>query len=149
VFLATQFARRDKLTDEEYRRFGMPYDMIVLDAVRGEADFVLLHIHGAEPMFDLMASLGVDIVNWHDRETAPSLSEGLARMATGAICGGIARGRPLAYGEPEEVVAQIEDAVTQTKGRRLIVGAGCVTLVSTPDSNIRAACQAAAEHRYE
>jgi uroporphyrinogen decarboxylase len=142
IFFATQFARRDKLTDDEYARFGLPFDMQVLDAVRRRS-LILLHLHGRDPMFELCREFDADIVNWHDRETSPTLGEGLARLDRGAVLGGVCRADPLGYGSPMEVAEQVRDSVEQTAGRRLILGAGCVTLVSTPAENIEALTRAA------
>lgn len=141
VFFATQFASRDRLSDEEYRRFGVAFDVPVLDAVRPRTGLVLMHLHGTNPMFALANEYGVDIVNWHDRETTPSLAEGQAQFR-GAVSGGLARDWPLAHGTPDDVAAQVRDAIRQTGGRRLIIGAGCVTLTTTPPANIAAARQA-------
>lgn len=143
IFFATQFAERETLTDDEYSSFGLPYDLRVLEAARSTADVLLLHLHGREPMFDLCDQYDADIVNWHDRETTPALDEGLARLARGAVLGGVGRRDPLAHGTPDAVRAQVRDAMARTNGRRLILGAGCVTLVTTPHENIRALMDAA------
>ncbi len=45
-------------------------------------------------------------------------------------------------GDPAEVRAQVADAIAQTGGRRLIVGTGCVTPITSPTANIRAAREA-------
>ncbi len=138
IFFATQFAQRDILADEEYESFGVPFDLAVLEAARPAADVILLHLHGLEPMYDLCGRYDADIVNWHDRETAPSLAEGLAQLDRGAVLGGIGRRAPLAEGSPEEVTSQARQAIEATGARRLIVGAGCVTLVTTPEENLLA-----------
>jgi uroporphyrinogen decarboxylase len=57
----------------------------------------------------------------------------------GAVCGGVSREATMLRGAPEDVRREIADALTQTGGRRLIIGTGCVTLVTTPESNLRAA----------
>jgi uroporphyrinogen decarboxylase len=145
IFFATQFASRDRLADEEHHRFGLAHDMPVLDAVRARAQVILVHLHGTRPMFELTDDYDADLVNWHDRETEPDLATGLARLRRGAVLGGLCRGRPLAYGHPSEVADQVRDSIERTGERRLVVGAGCVTLTSTPTENIRAACEAARE----
>ena len=88
IYFATQFASQDLLSEEQYREFGVPYDRMVLDAVAGKADFVLLHAHGKRPMFDLLADYPVQVINWHDRTAGPTLAEGQQRFA-GAVAGGI------------------------------------------------------------
>ncbi len=148
IFFATQFASRDRLTDEEYRRFGVPFDMPVVDTMRPHTDLILLHLHGTNPMFELANEYGVEVVNWHDRETSPSLAEGLARFRKGAALGGLLR-TDLVDGTREGVAAQARDAIEQTGGQRLIVGVGCVTLTTTPPANIAAARDAVLGHGRE
>ena len=76
-------------------------------------------------------------INWHDRQTAPSLREARERFS-GCLAGGLDEDGPLAAGSPEECAAQVRDAVDQTGGRRLIVAAGCVALIDAPEANLRA-----------
>jgi uroporphyrinogen decarboxylase len=139
IFFAAQLARTDLLTAEEYRRHGLAFDMPILDAVRPHADLVLLHLCGENVMFDLTRDYAPDAVNWHDQTTPPALSDALARLPRGAVVGGLDRGAHLERGTPEAVRRAVEAAVAATGGRRLIVGAGCVTLVTTPPENLRAA----------
>lgn len=141
IFFATQFASHDLLGDDEYRRFGVEYDMPVLESVRDRARFVLLHLHGTNPMFGLTSAYPVQIVNWHDRETEPSLAEGKRLFPNGAVCGGIDR-NVVDDASPDDVHASVQDALAQTDDRGLIVSTGCVALTTTPEANIRAARQA-------
>jgi uroporphyrinogen decarboxylase len=109
----------------------------VLDAAAG-CWFNMLHIHGVDVMFDLLAGYGVlQAVNWHDRETSPSLGEGL-RKITGAVCGGLARWDDLLRGDPQRIRQRVADAIDQTGGRRIIVSSGCVSPVTMPLRNLRA-----------
>jgi uroporphyrinogen decarboxylase len=100
----------------------------------------VLHLHGTNVMFDLLADYPVQIINWHDRETWPALSEA-QDLFTGAVCGGLQRWDVVVRGTPEQVQEQARDAIEQTAGRRFVLGTGCVTPVVAPDSNIRAVRQ--------
>jgi len=74
IFFATQMATSKYFNLEEFREFGEPYDLEVLKAIRAvKPDFILLHIHGVNIYFDALAKYPVDVLNWHDRRTAPSL----------------------------------------------------------------------------
>jgi uroporphyrinogen decarboxylase len=169
VFFATQLARRDRLTDVEYETFGVPYDLQVLAAGRGRGP-LLLHLHGQEPMFELADRYDADIVNWHDRQTPPSLADGHRRSGR-VVLGGIDQAL-LAHGDPAQVADQVRQAVHaldqagapssgdngagmgagrgegkgagrgEGKGAGLIVGTGCVALVTTPEANLTAAREA-------
>ena len=140
IFLALQHATYDLLSAAEYREFGRPYDLRVLAAAEG-LWFNMLHLHGNNVMFDLVADYPVQAINWHDRETPPSLKEALGRFP-GALIGGIHRLETMVRGTPEEVQAEVQEALEQTAGRRLIVGTGCVLFLTTPLSNLRAAREA-------
>lgn len=137
LFFATQMAQPALATEEQLRTWGIPYDQQVLNAVRGHTDFLLLHIHGDEIYFDPpVQAYPVDAVNWHTRIAGPSLQEALTRFS-GAVVGGLTED-VLVSGQPAEVRAQAADAIAQTGGRRIIVGAGCVTPITTPEENIQA-----------
>lgn len=142
IFLAVQHAGRTLLADDEYRTFGVENDMQILEAAGGW--FNVLHLHGNHVMFDLAATYPVQVINWHDRETPPSLAGGQARFK-GAVCGGIRQWQTMVRGAPESVRAEVRQAVQSTGGRRLIIGTGCVTPITAPLSNIRAARQAVEE----
>jgi uroporphyrinogen decarboxylase len=119
----------------------------VLEAIRGaKPDFIFLHIHGLDIYFDELMNYPVQVLNWHDRRTAPSLKEAreILRAAGNrkAIAGGIDEWNVLAEKSREAVIAQARDAITQAGERGFILAAGCVTLVDTPEENIRAVVDA-------
>lgn len=142
VFLAMQHASVTKLTEAEYKTFGVPYDLQILEAAGGW--FNLLHLHGSDVMFDLAASYPAQAINWHDLETPPTLAEGKTRFG-GAVCGGIKQWETMVRGTPQAVKAEVKAAIAATGGRRLIIGTGCVTPITAPTSNIKAARQAVEE----
>jgi len=142
LFFATQLASHDLLSTDEYRAFGLEYDRQVLDAIRSRAAFILLHLHGTKPMFELVDEYRAQIVNWHDRRTPPSLEQAKELLKTGALLGGLDEWGALSHGSPADVRAQVQEAIARTGGQRLILGAGCVTLITTPEENIRAAREA-------
>lgn len=136
-FLASQCTTYRILSEDEYREFGAYYDEYILNAVRGETEFNLMHVHGEDIMFNLAAGYPVESINWHDRITWPSLGEAQQRF-DGLVVGGINDQTTIAEGTPDEVAAQARDAIEQTGGRRVLVGPGCVIPTNTPDANVRA-----------
>ncbi len=141
IFFATQMAQPGLADEDQFRTWGIPYDQRVLNALRGRTDFLLLHIHGDDIYFDPpVRAYPVDAVNWHTRIAGPSLQEALTRF-DGAVVGGLTEGM-LVNGHPDDVRAQAVDAVEETNGRRLVVGAGCVTPITTPEENIQAVREA-------
>ncbi len=144
IFLAVQHATYARLTEAEYKTFGLDDDLRLLKAAGGWLN--LVHLHGSDVMFNLAADYPTQVINWHDQETPPTLSEGQARFP-GAVCGGIRQWETMVKGTPAMVKAEVERAARATGGRRLIVGTGCVTPITAPTSNIRAARQAVEDIR--
>ena len=140
VFYAVQHAQYGLLSEGEYAVFGRPYDLRLLEAAQG-LWLNVLHLHGTEVMFGLLADYPIQVMNWHDRETPPGLATGQDRFA-GAVCGGLQRWETVVRGTPAQVEEQAGDAISQTGGQRLILGTGCVTPVVAPVSNIRAVREA-------
>lgn len=141
IFYAVQHATANLLSPAEFASFGREYDLQILEATKNYW-LNVMHIHGDNVYFDAVADYPLQIWNWHDRETGPSLQDGLQKIK-GAACGGIARDQVMLCGRPDEVRRQVTDAIAQTGGRRYIVGTGCVTMIPTPGSNMRAALEGA------
>ena len=111
VFLALQHATYNLLSEAEYREFGRPYDLRILEAARS-LWFNLVHVHGERVMFDLAADYPVQAINWHDRETPPSLVEALPRFR-GALVGGLHRTETMLRGTPDAIRAEIRSALAE------------------------------------
>ena len=139
IFYAVQHAQYGVMGEDEYSMFGRPYDLRVLEAT-GNLWLNVLHLHGKDVMFNLLDDYPVQVINWHDRESGPSLSEGLDRFG-GAACGGLDRNNTIVQGTPEQVRAEANEALDQTGGKRFILGTGCVVPIIAPWGNIRAARQ--------
>jgi uroporphyrinogen decarboxylase len=136
IYYAVQMANYGEMSEAEYREFGEPYDRRIL-AAAGDLWFNLVHLHGSDGMFDRVAGYPAPALNWHDRESGPSLGEGQKRFR-GAVSGGLEHWDDLLYGDPDRVAVQVADAIAQTGGQRLIVSTGCVAPVNAPFSNLRA-----------
>jgi uroporphyrinogen decarboxylase len=139
VFYAVQLAQYDYLSESEYGEFGRRYDLQVLEAAQ-EQWLNLLHLHGEQIMFDLFMDYPVSVLNWHDRETPPSLQDAQEQFP-GVVCGGLRRQETMVLGTPEDVTAEAKDAIDATGGQRYILGTGCVTPTTAPYGNILAARQ--------
>jgi uroporphyrinogen decarboxylase len=136
VFYAIQHAQADILDLNEYKTFGLPYDQTVLEATK-HLWCNMLHLHGKDVFFSLLRLFNFQIVNWHDRETYPSLSEAQT-LFKGALCGGL-RQDSLVFEDQAKVKEEAEDAIRQTKGLRFILGTGCVVPITASHGNITAA----------
>jgi len=146
IFYAVQHAQAGLLTRDEFRSFGLVHDRMVLEPARS-LWCNLLHLHGLNVYFDLLPSYSSLftsplIVNWHDRETPPSLAEAQTSEGTPVLCGGVSQ-HSIVFADSSRVREEAEDAIKQTKGRRFILGTGCVVPVIAPYGNIQAVVGAA------
>jgi uroporphyrinogen decarboxylase len=139
LFFATQLADRSRLDDDEYREFGAPYDLHVLETL-GLAAPLILHMHGDVPMLDLSGRYPAGALSWHDRRSGPSLRE-VALGQSRPVCGGIDEAT-IVSAAASDAAAQASDAVRQTDGRGVTVAPGCVIPVATPPATIRAVLDA-------
>lgn len=135
IYYAIQHARYPLMSPAEYEMWARPFDLQILEAV-SDLWLNVLHIHSSDIMFDELADYPAAIVNWHDRETGLSLRRGLEKIK-GAASGGVDHWT-LHQESPEQMLEEVEDAIAQTNGRRLLLGTGCVSMVTTPLRNIRA-----------
>jgi uroporphyrinogen decarboxylase len=142
-FATTGWASADQLTEEEYRRFGLEYDLRVLEAVAGRAPFNVLHNCGERIYFDVLADYPVHAISWASTLPGnPTLGEG-QRRTTRAVMGGVSEKTTLPDGTPEQVAAEVRAAIAETEGWRVLVAPGCSIPPRTPAANLTAAAVAA------
>ena len=145
IFYSLHHATYTLLSEAEYREFGRPYDLRVLEAA-DDLWFKMLHLHENNVMFDAVADYPVDAINWHDQDTPPSLKEALD-LFPGVVVGGVSFDKTMFLGTPDQVRAEVEAAIEQTGGRRHIAGCGCCIPITTPMGNIRAMREAVESSR--
>ena len=141
IFYAIQQGNYHLLSPQEYHQFGTPCDLEILGVTRDKW-LNMLHLHGENVMFHLFTDYPVQVINWHDRETYPTLAEAKA-LFPGVVCGGLQREKSMLLGTPEHIHSEACDAILATSNTRFILGTGCVLQTTTPAVNIRAAIQAA------
>ncbi len=135
LFFATQNATYRVVNEAEYCEFGEYYDRKILEALRPKSEFIIVHIHGEDTMFDLLTRYPVDMANWHDRITAPSIREARAKFG-GMLLGGIDEWHTLVTGTKAEIEAQVKEAVAQANGRGIMIAPGCVVPGHAPEENL-------------
>jgi uroporphyrinogen decarboxylase len=136
IFYAAQHAQASVLNIDEFKRFSERLDLQILESTQG-LWCNMLHLHGEDVYFEQVSDYPVQIINWHDRETPPSLTQA-QKIFKGVTCGGLSR-HTLVYKTAQDVRKEKEDAIQQTGGRRLIVSTGCVVPVIAPHGNFMAA----------
>jgi len=133
IFFSCMGATNRDFTREEYAQIARPYDLQVLEGAQG-GWLNIVHVHadpnqeGDEIYFEDFVNYPVSVMSWSDRLTGPSLSEALT-LTDKCLMGGLAERGPLTHGGEVELDNEIMAAVTETKGRRLILANGC----SVPD----------------
>jgi len=142
IFYAVQHAQYALLSQEEYKIFGRAYDLPILEPSK-DMWLKMIHLHGMDVMFDMFTDYPIDIINWHDRETAPSIGEGQSKFR-GVVCGGIRRDT-MVLGTPEDVKNEAQEAIRRTSGKRFILSTGCVVPIIAPYGNIMAALREKSE----
>ena len=136
-FFATQCATYDFMTESEYDEFGVKYDLEVINSYKDLTYFNIAHVHGDNTMFNKLAQYPCNCINWHDRWTAPSMSE--ARKITDkCLLGGINE-KFLTKASPDEIYAHIHEGALNAGLRVLMITPGCVAELVTPEVNFYSA----------
>jgi len=137
IFFAVQHANPALVNKSEFLEFGKKYDLLVAQEF---SNFWLniAHIHGEPVMFDDACDYPVQVLNWHDQSTWPSLFEGRHRSGR-AVCGGIRQWETMVLGNTEDVKREASAAIKETDGKGFILGTGCVVPITAPFGNIMAA----------
>jgi len=124
IFLASQMSQRGMMKEAEYREFGVPYDLEVLEAVKPNSWFNVMHIHGDNIWFDLLKDYPVQGISWHVWETAPTVGEFLAADTGKCLVGGLRRFK-ITEGILPEIEKDIRETTRLTGGKRLFLAPGC------------------------
>ncbi len=137
-FATTEWASKNTLTEEDYRKFGRPYDLEVIEAVRGVGGKVILHVCEPNNMLSLFTDYPVDMVNWaaSDRSNA-NLSEGY-NLFKKPVIGGIDHTSSLLLGRKEALVGAVRPALTLLKNLPAVFGPECALPPAMPEENLMA-----------
>jgi len=136
IFYAIQHAQAGLLSQDEFLRFSQESDLTLLESAK-DLWCNMLHLHGENIYFDKITKYPVHIINWHDRETSPSLTEAQTRFK-GVLCGGLSRDS-LVLKTQKDIKKEAIDAIEQTHHKQLILSTGCVVPVIAPHGNILSA----------
>lgn len=139
VFYAVQHAQANLLTKDEFIEFGRSFDLQTLESAR-LLWCNILHAHGENIYFNSIADYPVHVINWHDRDTSPSLGDAMSRTRA-TLCGGLRR-ETMVFGTPQDILAEAQDALAQTNGLKFMLGTGCVVDIIAPHGNLMAARKA-------
>ncbi|MFQ6124557.1 MAG: uroporphyrinogen decarboxylase family protein [Candidatus Heimdallarchaeota archaeon] len=140
IFFATQQAREDVFTLDEFRNFVMPFDLQSITAFRRKAEFIVMHIHGHRIHFEEIAQrYPIQAINWHDQETPPTLADA-QKIFKGGLLGGLDSNGVVRKGNSNEARAKVSEAL-QKAGEALpylVIAPACVIPLDTPVENLDA-----------
>jgi len=143
IYLATvDWASRNLMSPEDYREWGRPYDLRLLELVAG-LPFNVLHVCKRRNLLLEFADYPVAAYSYDANDpTNPPLENALSRMP-GAFMGGISHEDALQARSPDRVLEEFRRASEITGGRRWLAAPGCSIPPATPAANLKAVRAAA------
>lgn len=128
IFFALQGCTRELMSEDVYREFGRPYDLLALKGAEG-GWLNILHIHGEKDLLlDLVLDYPVSVLSWSDRIAGPSLRD-VRSHSNKTLMGGWNEFGAIAKGDTNGMKEEARDAIKQTGGKKFILAPGC----SVPD----------------
>lgn len=133
IFFSCMGATTADLTLDDYANAAYAYDIQALRGANG-GWLNTVHVH-ADPeqrsdqvYLEFFDRYPVAVLSWSDRLTGPNLEEAQS-MTDKCMMGGLLERGPLIHGSENEIKNEMLSAITQTRGKKLILANGC----SIPD----------------
>jgi uroporphyrinogen decarboxylase len=140
-FAGVEWGSADNISWELYERFGKPYDLPVLEAVKG-APFNVLHVCREHNYLLRLLDYPVAAFHWDANGTGnPGFAEVLERTDK-AVAGGVRQATMLS-GNTGQVAAEAKSALDETKGSRFLLAPGCSIDPASPEESVRKLVEAA------
>ncbi|HSB81990.1 MAG TPA: uroporphyrinogen decarboxylase family protein [Candidatus Methylomirabilis sp.] len=140
IFLSVP-ASAEFVTPEQYARFMRPYDLELLNAVKGKGEFHILHAHGEKLYLDQLLAYPVQALSWADLNGGPSIAEARKRTPL-ALMAGINHVK-FPYVSSRVIRDQVKDACAQAGNTKFILAPGCSVATYSFSPLIQAAHEAA------
>ena len=141
IFLAIKAAAAGQMTREEYAEFGLPYDRKVLEGAAA-GWFNMLHLCGEHLYMEVADELVTPLLSYDALAPGnPSLAERIQR-GRGLVVGGVSPKPQIRTMIPKAVAGEVNTALAETGGVRLVIAPGCSISPDTPTENLLAAQQA-------
>ncbi|TVR21061.1 MAG: hypothetical protein EA396_09010 [Anaerolineaceae bacterium] len=134
IHYTMDYASFDRLSADEYRAFGEPFDRQILSAMPDKWWLNILQLPATAPMFDLAVTYALPVIQYD--MTLDDLSR--ARVTfDGVLCGGTTASQlnmesPTAFRDTARRIA------LDMNRRRMILSASAPVMVCTPRANLRA-----------
>ncbi len=136
IFFFNQLASADLLSEKTYQTFAVCYDLIALEQVKSQPAPLVLHLQGEHVFFESVNQYPVHAISWNCHRDNVSIKDAL-NLTDKTLVTGLTR-LGLEKNTPEEVMAQVEETISQTDGRRLILAPPGPISSQTPDANLQA-----------
>lgn len=135
-YAAVEWGSSDFISWADYERFGKPYDLRVLEAVKS-APMNVLHVCRERNHLLRVLDYPVAAFHWDVHGAGnPHFGDVLSQTAK-AVMGGV-RVATLANGNYGDVMAEVNSAKAATDERRFLLAGGCSLDPATPDANLHA-----------
>jgi len=122
IFLSVP-ASAELVTREQYERFMRPFDLALLNAIKGKGEFHILHAHGSQLFLDRLLDYPVHVLSWADLNGGPSLAETRQRSSF-VLMGGMDHVK-FPYMSAAFLRAQVKAAKAQAGPTKFILAPGC------------------------
>ena len=122
IFLSVP-ASTEFVTREQYERLMRPFDLALLNAVKGKGEFHILHAHGAQLFLDRLLDYPVQVLSWADLNGGPSIAETRKRTQL-TLMGGLDHVK-FPFVSAAVLRDQVRAAKAQAGATRFILAPGC------------------------
>jgi uroporphyrinogen decarboxylase len=136
IFLSVP-ATAESVTREQYARFMRPFDLQLLNAIRGKGTGHILHAHGEKLYLDQLLDYPVQALSWADLNGGPTIAEVRKRTPL-TLMAGIDHVR-FPYVSVRVHQEQVRTSLAQAGPTRFILAPGCSVATYSFPPLIRAA----------
>lgn len=143
IYYSAQGGEEDRFSEEEFLNYIKPHDLTVLNAVRDQGEFHLLHICKDRIRLNLYADYPSHAVNWAATKHNLSLKEG-HELFKRPVVGGMGDRGIIVDGSPEAIQGAVQEIIADFGSRGLMIGADCTLPTDIDVNNIRLAVEATA-----
>jgi len=122
IFLSVP-ASAEFVTRDQYERFMRPFDLALLNAVKGRGEMHILHAHGSQLYLDRLLEYPAQVLSWADLNGGPSIAEARQRTRLTLMAGIDHVTFP--YVSAARLRQQVQAAGAQAGPTKFILAPGC------------------------
>ncbi len=122
IFLSVPATAED-MTAADYERFMRPFDIELLEAIRGRGECHIVHAHGSKLFVDRLLDYPAQVISWADLNGGPSIPD-MRRRTSMVLMAGLDHVK-FPYVSARAVREQVRTARAAGGATRFIVAPGC------------------------